>query len=217
MPSRTPWCTFGTLDYYPSHLHLYLIHITQIYKCMCKVAHPHFTCPSRVSHHSRKSSRHPPPPNPHIHRNVPRKGVECERFRRRVSTGSSADSSPGFRAGRCFRSRTVNFRADLPLGSRLPLRRLDPTSIVGHPPWLLRLHACSIVPRTTTCMPLTPPLRSSMRRYASVSDSRVDLLMWITFTCRHQPLVKVSRRLSDQPPDWCEDLRRTAPSYFYAA
>ena len=57
MPSRTPWCTFDTLDYYPSHLHLYLIHITQIYKCMCKVAHPQFTCPSRVSYHSRKSSR----------------------------------------------------------------------------------------------------------------------------------------------------------------
>ena len=48
----------------------------------------------------RKSLRHPPPPNPHIHRNVPRRGVACEIFRRRVSTGSSTDWSPDFRAGR---------------------------------------------------------------------------------------------------------------------
>ena len=85
------------------------------------------------------------------------RGEDWERFRLRVSTGSSANSSPGFRAGHRFLS-PVNFRADLPLCLRLPLRRLGPTSIIGHPPRFLRLHACSAVPLTTACMPLTSSL-----------------------------------------------------------
>ena len=66
-----------------------------------------------VSTRGRNSSRHPPPPNLHIHRNVPRKGEEHERFRLRVSTGFPRTRHPI----------SAVFRADLPLGSRSPLRR----------------------------------------------------------------------------------------------
>ena len=80
------------------------------------------------------------------------------------------DSGDGFQPGppktrhaffelvAAFRSRTVNFRAVLPSGSRLPLRRLSPTSIVGRPPRLLHLHARNMAPRSTICMLLTPSL-----------------------------------------------------------
>ena len=57
MPPRIPWCTFSTLDYCPSPLHLFSYSRIQIYKFMCNVAHPHFARPSRFSHRSRKSSR----------------------------------------------------------------------------------------------------------------------------------------------------------------
>ena len=79
---------------------------------------------------------------------------------------------------------------------RLPLSRLDPTSVVGHPLRLLRLHACSVVlERPCACL-LLSPVRTFSRRHASVSDSRVGLLLLsILFTSRHRPLLKVSRRL----------------------
>ena len=98
-----------------------------------------------VSTRGRNSSRHPPPPNLHIHQNVPRREKNVR------------DSGYGFQPGpprtrRRFPRRLplpvriVNFQADLPLGSRLPLRRLDPTSVVGHPPRFLRLHARNVAP-----------------------------------------------------------------------
>ena len=57
-----------------------------------------------------------------------------------------------------FRSRTVNVRIVLPFCSRLPLRKLSPTPIVGHPPQLLCLLAHNVAPRSTVCMILAPSL-----------------------------------------------------------
>ena len=124
------------------------------------------------------------------------KGKKRGRFRLRVSVEFSTDSTPDFCAERCPWSRAVHFRADLPLGPRSPLRRLDPTPFVGHLPQLLRRRARSVVPRMTACTPLTSPfLRMFARKCASVPDSRVGLLsLPIPFTSRHRPLLKVSRR-----------------------
>ena len=114
----------------------------------------------RFSHHSRKSSRHPPPPNSHIHRNVPRKGVECDRFRRWVSTGSSADLSPDFCVGR-----------------RLPIPNRQ---LSGRPPFpfLGSARSPSSVTRRDSfvCMVVTRPLDRpyACLSHTSFSDSRVS-------------------------------------------
>ena len=99
-----------------------------------------------VSTRVRNSSRHPSPPNLHIHRNVPKGEEKRGRFRLRVSTELSADLAllPGVH---CSRSRTVRFRADLTFGPHLPLRRLDPTPVVGHSPRFLHRHSRNVVPQ----------------------------------------------------------------------
>mgnify|MGYP000695174686 CR=1 FL=1 len=165
----------------------------------------------------RNSSRHLPPSNLYIHQNVPKREEERGRFRLRVSTEFSAGSTPDLRAVRCPWSRAVRFRDDLPFGPRLPLRRLDPTPVVGHSPRLLRLHACSVVlERPRACLSLSP-VRTFTRRHAFVSDSRVGLLLLpIPFTSRHRPLLKVSPRHSGQPSETCEVRRRMAHPHFFA-
>ena len=60
------------------------------------------------------------------------------------------------------RSQTV-----LLFSSPLPLRRLDPTSIVDHPPQLLQSHDCNVaLERPYACLFLHP-LRTFSRRHAS--------------------------------------------------
>ena len=58
------------------------------------------------------------PTKPHIDRNVPRNGIEYERFRRRWSTGSFAIPTLDFYAGCCW-PRTVDSPADLVVGWEL--------------------------------------------------------------------------------------------------
>ena len=45
----------------------------------------------------------------------------------------------------------------------LPIRRLDPTSVVDHPPRLLRLHACSVVLERPCPSLLLSPRRQPLR------------------------------------------------------
>ena len=69
--------------------------------------------------------------------------------------------------------------------------------------------------RPRACL-LLSPLRTFSRRHASMSDSRVGfLLLMISFTRRHCPLLKVSRRLRCRWLDRYEDRRRIAHLLFF--
>ena len=78
-----------------------------------------------VSTRSRNSSRHPPPQNLHIHRNVPKREKNVR------------DSRYGFTLG-SLRTRHSILAPIVASGSRMPLHRLDLTSVVDHPTRLLR-------------------------------------------------------------------------------
>mgnify|MGYP000117206391 FL=1 len=103
-----------------------------------------------------------------------------------------------------FRSLTVKFRVVLPFCSRLPLRRLSPAPIIGHPPRLLRLHARNVAPRSTVCIPLTSSLADL---HASISDPRVGpplqcpLCSSISCSARGSPLSPA--RLDPLHPPGC--------------
>ena len=146
-----------------------------------------------VSTRGRNSSRHPPPPNLHIHRNVPRKGEERERFRLRVSTGFPQTQNLIFALVAASGSSLTSGPTSLLVRARLFVSSTDlrcqshattpPTACLG-----------VVLERPRACLSLSP-VRTFTRRHAFVSDSRVGLpLLPIPFTSRHRPLLKVSRR-----------------------
>ena len=128
------------------------------------VAHHRLALSFGFSTRGRKSSQHPPPPSLHIHRNVPRKGVDCQRFQR-------WDFLCGLVAQFPRRSPPSGPEPSTFGPSSFSVLRLSPISIVGHPPRLLRLHGRNAAPRSTVCMPLAHfLLRLSRQSSASVSS-----------------------------------------------
>ena len=89
-----------------------------------------------------------------------------------------------------FRSRTVNFWADFPLGPCLPPCRVDPTSVVGHPTRLLRLHARIVALEGLYAFLSLHHWRIFTRRHVFVFDSCVGLPR----RCCPRPLVRCYAR-----------------------